>query len=93
MHNHYLSYSHRANTAPCANLAAYDVYQWKLRLNANSGVVPAGALPNGQGSVVAATDPTGRTTVTIVLVTNIIRECSRTENRRLVHIIPYTCYA
>ena len=39
----------------CANLALYDVYQWKLRLNANSGVLPplpVGALPNGQGSVV-----------------------------------------
>ena len=53
--------------APCANLAAYDLYQWGLRLNANSGVVPAGALPNGQGSVVAATDANGRTTVTIIV--------------------------
>jgi type IV pilus assembly protein PilV len=53
--------------APCTSLAAYDVYQWKLRLNANSGVVPAGALPNGQGSVLAATDITGRTTVIIVV--------------------------
>jgi type IV pilus assembly protein PilV len=54
-------------TAPCANLAAYDVYQWKLRLNANSGVVPAGALPNGQGSVAAATAANGQTTVTIIV--------------------------
>jgi type IV pilus assembly protein PilV len=53
--------------APCANVAAYDLYQWGLRLNANSGVIPAGALPNGQGSVAAATDATGRTTVTIVV--------------------------
>ena len=59
------------NTAPaaaaCPNLAAYDLYQWGLRLKANSGLVPAGALPNGQGSVLAATDITGRTTVTIVV--------------------------
>jgi type IV pilus assembly protein PilV len=53
--------------AACANLAAYDVYQWKLRLNANSGVVPPGALPNGQGSVAAATDANGQTTVTIIV--------------------------
>jgi type IV pilus assembly protein PilV len=53
--------------APCANLAAYDVYQWKLRLNANSGVVPAGALPNGQGSVAAVTAANGQTTVTIIV--------------------------
>jgi type IV pilus assembly protein PilV len=60
------------NTAPaaaaCVNIAAYDVYQWKLRLNANNGVVSApGALPDGKGSVLAATDITGRTTVTIVV--------------------------
>jgi type IV pilus assembly protein PilV len=53
--------------APCANLAAYDLYQWGLRLNANSGAVPAGALPNGQGSVLAVTDITGRTSVTIIV--------------------------
>jgi type IV pilus assembly protein PilV len=53
-------------TAPCANLALYDVYQWKLRLNANSGLVPAGALPNGQGSVLAVT-ANGQTSVTIVV--------------------------
>jgi type IV pilus assembly protein PilV len=56
--------------AACANLAAYDVYQWKLRLNANNGVAPPGApgaLPNGQGSVTAATAANGQTTVTIVV--------------------------
>jgi type IV pilus assembly protein PilV len=53
-------------TAACANLALYDVYQWKLRLNANSGLVPAGALPNGQGSVTTAL-VAGQTTVTIVV--------------------------
>lgn len=56
--------------APCANLAAYDVYQWKLRLDANSGVVPAGALPTGRGSVVAATGANGQTTVTIIVSWN-----------------------
>jgi type IV pilus assembly protein PilV len=59
-------------TAACANLALYDVYQWKLRLNANSGIIPAGgiipigALPNGQGSVATAL-VAGQTTVTIVV--------------------------
>lgn len=53
-------------TAPCANLALYDVYQWKLRLNANSGVVPAGALPNGQGSV--ATALVGSATTATIIV-------------------------
>lgn len=53
--------------APCANLALYDVYQWKLRLNANSGVVPAGALPNGQGSVTTTTNAGGQTSVTIIV--------------------------
>jgi type IV pilus assembly protein PilV len=52
---------------PCANLALYDVYQWGLRLNANSGVVPAGALPNGQGSVLAVSNPNGQTSVTITV--------------------------
>jgi type IV pilus assembly protein PilV len=59
-------------TAPCANLALYDVYQWKLRLNANSGIIPAGglnpigALPNGQGSVATALVG-GQTTITIIV--------------------------
>jgi type IV pilus assembly protein PilV len=37
-------------------LAIYDVYQWKLRLNtaSNPGGSPIGALPFGQGSVVTA---------------------------------------
>jgi type IV pilus assembly protein PilV len=58
--------------AACANLALYDVYQWKLRLNANSGVIPAGgvtpigALPNGQGSVATALVG-GQTMITIVV--------------------------
>lgn len=34
-------------------LALFDVYQWKLRLD--TGSVPAGALPNGRGSVSTAT--------------------------------------
>jgi hypothetical protein len=56
-------------TAACANLALYDVYQWKLRLNANSGVLPPlplGALPNGQGSVTTAL-VAGQTTITIIV--------------------------
>jgi type IV pilus assembly protein PilV len=56
-------------TAACANLALYDVYQWKLRLNANSGVLPPlplGALPNGRGSVTTA-QVAGQTTITIVV--------------------------
>jgi len=47
-------------------LGLYDVYQWKLHLNANSGAVPPGALPNGQGSVTTALVG-GQTTVTIVV--------------------------
>jgi type IV pilus assembly protein PilV len=31
--------------------AQYDVYNWQLRLNANSGISPPGALPAGRGSV------------------------------------------
>ncbi|MDP9088671.1 MAG: type IV pilus modification protein PilV [Pseudomonadota bacterium] len=53
-------------TVPCANLALYDVYQWKLRLNATSGLLPAGALPNGRGSV-ATVVAGGQTTATIVV--------------------------
>jgi type IV pilus assembly protein PilV len=48
----------------CPNLALYDVYQWKLRLDATSGFVPAGALPGGRGQIVTAT-AAGQTTVTI----------------------------
>jgi type IV pilus assembly protein PilV len=47
-------------------LALYDVYQWGLHLNANSGAVHPGALPNGQGSVTTALVG-GQTTVTIVV--------------------------
>jgi type IV pilus assembly protein PilV len=48
------------------NLALYDVYQWKLRLNATSGLVPAGALPSGQGSVVTVTTAAQTTAVITV---------------------------
>jgi type IV pilus assembly protein PilV len=52
-------------------VALYDLYQWGLHLNANSGVAPPGALPNGQGTVTTATvlTPTlgTQTTVTIVV--------------------------
>ena len=51
-------------TAP--QLGLYDVYQWGLHLNANSGATPPGALPNGQGSVAIAAVG-GQTTVTIVV--------------------------
>lgn len=44
----------------------YDKYQWGLHLNANSGLVPPGALPNGQGSVVTALVG-GQTTVTVIV--------------------------
>ena len=50
-------------------VALYDLYQWGLRLNANYVAVPPvppGALPNGQGSVVAVTAG-GQTTVTIIV--------------------------
>jgi type IV pilus assembly protein PilV len=50
-------------------VALYDLYQWGLHLNANSGAVPPGALPNGQGSVATATIA-GQTTVTIVVSWN-----------------------
>jgi type IV pilus assembly protein PilV len=49
-----------------SNLALYDIYQWKLRLNATSGLLPAGALPTGQGSVVTALVGT-QTTVAITV--------------------------
>jgi type IV pilus assembly protein PilV len=50
----------------CTNLALYDVYQWKLRLNASSGVSPPGALPSGQGSVTTAT--VGSQTTVVITV-------------------------
>jgi type IV pilus assembly protein PilV len=49
-----------------ANLALYDIYQWKMRLNATSGLLPAGALPGGQGSVV--TTLTGAQTTVVIKV-------------------------
>jgi type IV pilus assembly protein PilV len=52
--------------AACANLALYDLYQWKLRLNASSGVAPAGALPSGQGAV-ATTTVASQTNVVITV--------------------------
>ena len=51
-------------------VAQYDLFQWGMRLNANSGLVPAGALPNGQGSVATVTDPSNQTTVTIIVSWN-----------------------
>jgi type IV pilus assembly protein PilV len=48
------------------NLALYDIYQWKLRLNATSGIPPLGALPAGQGSV--ATTLTGTQTTVAITV-------------------------
>ena len=48
------------------NLALFDVYQWKLRLNATSGLNPPGALPNGQGQVVM-TQVGSQTQVTITV--------------------------
>jgi type IV pilus assembly protein PilV len=47
-------------------VALYDLYQWGLHLNANSGVAPPGALPNGQGVVTTAT-VASQTTVTIIV--------------------------
>jgi len=52
-------------------VALYDLYQWGLHLNANSGVAPPGALPNGQGSVTAVTSGAQpQTTVTIIVSWN-----------------------
>jgi type IV pilus assembly protein PilV len=47
-------------------VAKYDLYQWGLHLDANSGVAPAGALPNGQGKVTTVTAG-AQTTATIVV--------------------------
>lgn len=44
-------------------LALYDVYKWKQRLNATAGT---GALPNGKGSVTTVT-VAPQTTVTIIV--------------------------
>jgi type IV pilus assembly protein PilV len=48
------------------NLALYDVYQWKQRLDASSGLATPGALPTGQGSVVTATSNAETTAVIMV---------------------------
>lgn len=54
----------------CANVALYDVYQWKLRLDATNTALPAGvlpgALPSGKGSV--TTTPTGSQTTVVIVV-------------------------
>jgi type IV pilus assembly protein PilV len=55
-----------AVTCSTTQVALYDLYQWGLHLNANSGAVPPGALPNGQGSVATAT-VAGQTTATIIV--------------------------
>jgi type IV pilus assembly protein PilV len=54
-----------ALATPCtpANLALYDVYMWKTRLNA---ALPGGALPSGAGSIVTAT-VNNRVTATITV--------------------------
>jgi len=52
--------------AVCPNLALYDVYQWKLRLNATSGLTPAGALPSGAGQV--TTTAVGSQTTVVIAV-------------------------
>ena len=57
----------------CTNptqVALYDLFQWGMRLDANSGLVPAGALPNGRGSVATVTNGTNETTVTIIVSWN-----------------------
>ena len=58
----------------CSNatqVAKYDLFQWGMRLDANSGLIPAGALPSGRGQVVSAQDPTSlQTTVTITVSWN-----------------------
>jgi type IV pilus assembly protein PilV len=57
----------------CTNatqVALYDVFQWGMRLDANSGLVPAGALPTGRGSVTTVTDANNQTTVTIIVSWN-----------------------
>jgi type IV pilus assembly protein PilV len=53
-------------TCTSSNLALYDVYVWKQRLNASSGAAQPGALPNGQGSV--ATSFNGAVTTAVVTV-------------------------
>jgi type IV pilus assembly protein PilV len=47
-------------------VALYDVYKWKLRLNANSGLPIPGALPFGTGQV-TTTLVAPQTTVTIIV--------------------------
>jgi type IV pilus assembly protein PilV len=48
------------------NLALYDIYQWKLRLNATSLLPPPGALPNGQGAI--TTTLVGSETTVVITV-------------------------
>lgn len=54
-------------TCTYTNLALYDVYVWKQRLNASSGAAQPGALPGGQGSV--TTSFNGAVTTAVVTVT------------------------
>jgi type IV pilus assembly protein PilV len=59
------------NATPCTNaqLALYDVYQWKLRLDASSSLLPVGALPQGRGQIDTAATPLGTQTRVIITVT------------------------
>lgn len=52
-----------------SNLALYDIYAWSLRLNATSGVVPAGALPAGTGSIGTTTTSTANGSQTTAVIT------------------------
>ena len=56
---------------PCSNaqVALFDVYQWKLRLDAGSGLIPAGALPQGRGQIDTAPTPLGTQTQVTITVT------------------------
>jgi type IV pilus assembly protein PilV len=53
---------HGGATCTPAQLALYDVYQWKLRLDAAGG----GAMPSGQGAV--TTTPAGAQTSVLITV-------------------------
>lgn len=53
---------HGGATCTPAQLALYDIYQWKLRLDAAGG----GAMPSGQGAV--TTTPAGAQTSVLITV-------------------------
>jgi type IV pilus assembly protein PilV len=57
-------------TASCSaqDLAAYDVYQWKQKLGADTKV--PGQLPGGNGSIVTSTGTNSQTTATITVQWN-----------------------